>query len=75
MNMRAAMVGILTVAALAFATDIALALPANGLKTFCLGHDGIWFPPNANGVYGCLYNNGNGGGFFCGGAIRGCTNL
>jgi len=75
MKMRTAMVGILTVAAFAFATDIALAKPANGLKNYCLSKDGIWFDPNQNGVYGCVYNNGWGGGFFCGGALPGCTNF
>ena len=78
MRSRAAIVGILALTALTLATDAALALPvssAGGLKNFCLNQvaDGIWFPPNQNGVFGCLW--GSGRGFFCGGALRGCTSL
>jgi hypothetical protein len=71
MNSKVAIVGILTLTALAFATDSALAMPSSGwLKNYCVGRDGIYFPPNNSGVYGCVWSDKS---YFCGGAIRGCN--
>ena len=68
MSNRAAMVGILTLTALAFVTDSALAaplIPINAARTSCVNAGGTYFAPNRYGVYYCMNNNGHG--FVCGG--------
>ena len=71
MNTKTAMVGILTVATLAFATDSALArkmdyVPPGIARTSCMNSGGSWFGPNSRGVYGCI-DPETGAGFTCGG--------
>ena len=68
MNSRATVLGILTLAALAFGTRSALAeRPSpNELWQRCDQYGGVYFAPSSNGVYGCWYEN-LGWGTFCGG--------
>jgi|RhiMetdeSRZDD1v2_1073273.scaffolds.fasta_scaffold1663500_1 hypothetical protein len=71
MNTKTAMVGILTVATLAFATDSALArkmdyVPPGRAKSLCVADGGIWVGQNSRGVYGCVNDDGSHG-FACGG--------
>jgi hypothetical protein len=65
MSNRVAIVGILALTALAFATDSALAasrLPINEARASCKNSGGAFFGPNKSGVYGCRSH-----GFVCGG--------
>jgi len=40
------------------------------IRSNCRANNGVFFPPNANGVYGCLYDDG--AGVVCGGDTPGC---
>jgi hypothetical protein len=71
MNIKAAMIGILTVTTLAFATDSASArkmeyVPPGRARISCINSGGVWYDQNSRGVYGCI-NPDNGHGFSSGG--------
>jgi hypothetical protein len=69
MNSKFALIGIVTLTTLAFATDSALAMPnSQQVLHYCDSLGGTFFAPNGNGVYGCLLSSRV---FVCGGG-NGC---
>jgi hypothetical protein len=65
------MVGILTLTALAFATEAALALPnTDRFEGWCNQSGGIFFAPSQYGAFGCAFEHKA---IFCGGAVPGCS--
>ena len=68
MNIRSTLAAILALAAMGFITESAMALPLqskDAVQGRCNENGGTWFAPSAQGVYGCLYNDGTG--IVCGG--------
>jgi hypothetical protein len=69
MNIRSTLAAILALAAMGLIADSAMALPLeskDAVEGKCNDKGGTFFPPSAQGVYGCVYNDGTG--IVCGGA-------
>ncbi len=70
MNVRATLTAILTLAAVGFTADSAMAerVKLQTQKQVKAGCGGVYFPPSGAGVYGCMNNDGSG--IVCGGVTQ-----
>jgi hypothetical protein len=74
--MRASLLVLVPAAVTLIQVPVAWSLPRsttqNGIEGFCNEHGGAYWPPNRNGVYGCIYDDHV---IVCGGALPGCNDI